>query len=578
MPLANPRRRRTFSLAAPVAVLLTAAAAALVGCDRGPAGNGSAADGSAVPAAAKARGNTFAYIDRGDIITLDLNQMSYMQDFRVTYAIREGLYGYDPRTAEPMPVLAKETKVSDDKLTWTFTLRDDAKWTNGDPVNAADFVFSWRLLLESPGQYTYLCHYIRNAAAYEKAYRDGGSMSFDEVGIQSPDPRTLIVTLQNPLPFFPDLLAFPPFYPRNERSMAAFKTTDDKGRVSYDAAYTRPANVVTNGPFKFTDWKPGQGLSFVKDPGYWDARNVSLDGIQSQINNDAPSAFVKYDQGEVDWLTDVSPDIARPLLDQKRADLRLSQDFGTAYLTINCAAKSPELGDTPNPLADVRVRRALAMTVDKQKIVDTITLLGERPADRYMPPGFFEGYASKPGPSRDVEAARKLLAEAGYPGGKGFPVVSICFNTDNPVRRDLAQFLSRGWEEALGVQVKVRPMELKGYQNYIRTSQYTMAIVAWYGDYMDPSTFMDKYRSTSLNNYTNWTPPEYDALLDRATAEPDAAKRFALIGEAESMLNEQVPILPVYYYINRQMYRDNVRGITPNRRNTISWKAVSVTR
>ena len=525
-----------------------------------------------------ARGNIFTFIDRGNIITLDINQMSYMQDFRVMYAIREGLYSYNPVDAKPIPALATATAVSDDKRTWTFTLRDDAKWSNGDAVTSADFVFSWRLMLESPGEYTSLYYYIENARKYEVAYRDGTGMRFDDVGIKAPDAHTLVVTLDDPVPYLPDILAFPPFYPRNERSMKPFIRRDDRDRVSYDAAYARPGNVVTNGPFDFTYWESGDRLSFRKSGSYWDCANVKLDGIEDIIDNDPQSAYVTYDQGGADWLASVHPDIALPLHRQGRPDLKLTQDYGTAFLTFNCKADVPELKGAKNPLADVRVRRALAMVIDKQLIVDKITRLDEHPADRYIPPGYFDHFVSKPAPSLDVEGAKRLLAEAGYPGGSGMPTLSFCYNTDSPIRSYLSQSLTKLWKDTLNVTVAPRPMENKGYKSYVNEQQYTIAPVSWYGDYMDASTWTDKYRSTSQNNSTSWTPPAYDDLLDRAAKEPDEIKRAGLLADAESMLNVEAPIVPLYYYVNSQMYRDDVHGITPNARNTISFKAISVDR
>src|SRR3954453_14758246 len=165
----------------------------------------------------------FAFINRGDIYTLDLNQMSYMQDFRLTYGIREGLYGPDPETLRPVPAGATGYELSDDKKVWTFHLRPGAKWSNGDPVTSRDYVFSWRRMLEEPGEYTYLFYYIKNAQEYEKSYTDGKPISWETVGIAAPDDLTLRVTLNNPVTYLLELLAFPPFYPRNERSMRPFR-------------------------------------------------------------------------------------------------------------------------------------------------------------------------------------------------------------------------------------------------------------------------------------------------------------------------------------------------------------------
>lgn len=519
----------------------------------------------------------FAFINRGDIITLDLNQMSYLQDFRISYATREGLYTYDPATLDPIPSLAASHTLSDDKRVWTFTLQSDGRWSNGDPVTAHDFVFSWRNLLESPGEYTSLLYYIKGAEAYEDSYRDGKGMSFDEVGVKAVDDRTLVVTLTDPVPFFPDLMAFPTFYPRHAKSMERFKQADAKGRVSYDPAYTRPPDVVLNGPFVLKEWTPGKQLVLERNPQYRAKDQVKSERIVMIVNNDPQSAFVQYEAGEVDWMADVAPEIGFNLKQQGRQDLKVVDAYGTAFLTFNCGPTAPELGDNvKNPLADQKVRQALAMTVDKNQIVNNITRMGEKPANWYVPAQFFKGWKSKPAPSFDVEGARKLLAEAGYPEGKGFPALSICYNSESPVRKDMAEFLRNQWRRHLGINVELRAMELKGYRNYVTNKQYTVALVAWYGDYKDPSTWTDKYHSRSLNNDSNWGPPEYDALLARAAKETDEAKRFEMLMEAESMINTQLPIVPLYYYVNFTLQRDWVRGLIPNAKNITIWNGVHV--
>ncbi len=519
---------------------------------------------------------TFTFINRGDIITLDLNQMSYIQDFRITYALREGLYTYDPSTPafEPKPALATETSISDDKRTWTFKLRD-AKWSNGDPVTAHDFVFSWRLMLESPGEYTALFYYINNAEAYEKAYKAGTKMDASEVGVEAVDDKTLKVTLSNPLPFLPDLMAFPPFYPRHAKSMAPFKV-DTEGKISYDAKYSLPENVVTNGPYTFKTWEQGKRLVLNKNTGYWNAAQVKTDVIEMIVNNDPQSTFVQYGNGKVDWVApDVSPEIASKLKEAGRKDLRVSTAYGTAFLTFN-VAESTESVKGKNPLSDVRVRRALAMTIDKQYIVDKITRMGEKTAASYVPPGFFSGYESTPVPSYNVEEAKKLLAEAGYPNGQGFPALSIMYNSDNPTRKAFSEYLSQKWKETLGVQIELQPLELKTYRSRVTKKDYSIACVAWYGDYMDLSTWTDKYLSTSQNNDTNWGPKAYDDLCAAAAREPDEQKRMDLLKQAESMISNELPIVPLYYYVNVSLHRDNVKGIIPNAKNMLVWKDVYI--
>lgn len=519
----------------------------------------------------------FRFINRGDIITLDLNNMSYLQDFRVTQAIREGLYTFDPDTFKPLPALAVEDSVSPDGKTWTFKLRHDARWDNGDPVVAEDFIFSWKLLLESPGEYTYLLHYIEGAEAFQQARSEGKEVSFDQtVGVQAPDAHTLVVRLVNPVPFFRDLMAFPTFYPRHARSMEPFKVTDAQGRTSYKPEYTRPPHVVTNGPFKLVKWESGRLLRMEPNEYYWDRSSVKLKAIVNIVSNDPQSAFLQYEQGEVDWLADVSQDIAFPLKEKGRSDLRVAPAFGTAFITVNCAPTVPELKGDTNPFSDPRVRTAVSMAIDRDRLIASVTRMGEKPAFHYMPPGFFQGYQSYPVRNDGIESARKLLAEAGYPDGKGFPTVSLIYNSDNTIRRDLAASISNQLRTNLGINVESKGIELKSYRAQLTGRQYTLGLAAWFGDYMDPSTFMDKYLSSSENNDSNWGPKEYDELIARARREADPIKRYALLGEAESMINSDLPIIPLYHYVNISLHRDNVRGLYTNAKNLTLFKPISL--
>ena len=289
----------------------------------------------------------FAFINRGDIYTLDLNQMSYMQDFRLTYGIREGLYAPDAKTLKPIPAGAIGHEVSDDGRTWTFHLRPGAKWNNGDPVTAHDYVFSWRRMLEEPGEYTYLFHYIQNAKNYEDAYAAGNPIPFDSVGIKALDDLTFQVTLIDPVPYLLELAAFPIFYPRNEKSMEPFKVVQPDGKYSYRSEYTRPGKhpgdpgVVTNGPFELVRWDFKRRLLLKKSDTYWDRDNVKSNSIEMVVNDNPLSQFLQYETGQVDWQSDVVGDLAAQLREQKRGDLRTSPAFATAFLTLLCRPQLP---------------------------------------------------------------------------------------------------------------------------------------------------------------------------------------------------------------------------------------------
>ncbi|HEX8340776.1 MAG TPA: ABC transporter substrate-binding protein, partial [Tepidisphaeraceae bacterium] len=277
-------------------LILLLAAAGLLSCDRDD----------------DAGRRVFRFINRGDIFTLDLNGMSYAQDFRLTYAIREGLYAPTGPENKPVPAGAERHSVSPDGKVYTFFLRRDAKWSNGDPVVAGDYVFSWNLLLESPGEYTYLFYAITNAEAYEKACAQGAGATAARPAIRAVDDYTLEVTLDRPVTYFLDLTAFPMFYPRHAASMQKFRR-EMGGRVSYDNLYTRPPAVVTNGPFKLVRWDFKRSLRLERNEHYYATDQVGLDVIENIVNDNPLSQLLQYDAGAVHWVAEVQPDLAADL-------------------------------------------------------------------------------------------------------------------------------------------------------------------------------------------------------------------------------------------------------------------------
>ncbi|HEX8323858.1 MAG TPA: peptide ABC transporter substrate-binding protein [Tepidisphaeraceae bacterium] len=514
----------------------------------------------------------FRFINRGDIITLDLNQMSYVQDFRITYAIREGLYAPAGPDFTPVPAGATSAEVSPDQRTYTFRLRPDARWSNGDPVTADDYLFSWKLMLDTPGEYTYLFYCIEGAKAYEEAVKADPKADFSQVAVRAIDRHTLRVTLSSPVPYFLDLAAFPPFYPRHEPSMRAFKFPEAPG---YDAKYTRPPAVVTNGPFVLSDWQFKKVLRLDRNPHYWDAANVKLTAIENVINDNTLSQYLQFEAGAVQFIADVPAEVAPELREQKHPGFTTATAFGTAFLSLNTRPTLPG-SDAKNPLADVRVRQALAMTIDKTFITEGITRLGEQVATTYIPPGTLPGYHSAPGLAYDVAKAKALLAEAGYPDGRGFPKLPVLFNSENQTRARIAQALKQQWKQALGIDVEVDGIEGKIFKERNSTKNFVISTVAWYGDYPDVSTFTDKYLASSLNNDSDYQSKAYNDLLTQAALEPDVEKRFEQLRQAEHLLNTEVPIIPMYHYVNAALIGPKVRGLSVNARNLMVWKDVSL--
>jgi len=524
------------------------------------------------PAIADESPADFTFVNRGEVSTLDPNKMSWLQDIRIAYAIWEGLYALDPATLEPAPGAAERVDVSEDKKTWTFHLRPDGKWQNGDPVTSADFVFAWRRMLEEPADYTYLFHYIVGAESYESAFSSGEKPDFKAVGIEAIDERTLRVRLVSPVLFFPDLCAFPPFFPLHEKSMKAFRQEDGK---TYRAEFTLPPNLVGNGPYQLTTWAFKQKLRLQASDQYWDRAHVKSRVIDMVSADEQLQAFLRYDSGAVDWLAEITGPIAADLKAKGRADFHVFPGFGTYFYSVNCQSTLP--GGRDNPFKDARVRRAMTMAINKKVIVENITKLGEPIATSFVPTGIFPTYPAVTGIAYDVAGAKKLLADAGYPGGAGLPKFTILFNNEAH-HKPVAEFVRRQWISVLGMQVELEGLEIQSFRPRLHNRDYDIARASWIGDYNDVSTFTDKYRSASLNNDSGWKNAEYDALTEQAVTETDAGRRLALLAKAEQILIDEAPIIPLYHYVNGYCFRDNVHGIPLHPRNMIMLKGVSVER
>jgi len=534
----------------------------------------------------------FTFINRGDHKTLDPGTMSWLQDIRIAYALWEGLYTLDPLTLRPIPGTAERVKIDPTGTVYTFHIRPDARWSNGDAVTSRDFVFSWRRLLEQPAEYTGFCFYIKGAEAYANAYAawvaraDQGAEpttqpppDFSTVGISTPDDQTIQVTLRNPTPFFLSLCAFPALDPLHEPSMRPFAKIDDKtGRVfAYDEVFTRPPHLVSNGPYRLTEWVFKSKLRMIASDDYWNRAAVHCRVIDEPVIEDPLAALRAYLSGRVDWLSWVEEDLIGQMRQAGRyPDLHTFQSFGTEFYALNCL---PTLHDgRKNPLADVRVRRALAMSIDKRIIVENVTKAGQQAADTYIPPTAFAGYPCPKGLSFDVPQAQRLLAAAGYPGGAGFPPLRLSFNPEMTNRQDTALIVRSQWEQNLGIHVEIDPLEVKIFGARLHEHDFNIARSSWFGDYPDPTTFTDIFKSDSDDNNPSWSNSQYDALCASAETQTDPAQRLRTFAQAENLMLESAPIIPLYYYVDAYMIRPNVKGIQLDSRDMVMFQAIEKTK
>jgi oligopeptide transport system substrate-binding protein len=487
---------------------------------------------------------------RGDLVfingaepeTLDPGLITGQPEGRIVNALFEGLTTFNAE-AKAVPGMAESWTVSDDKRVYTFKIRPDAQWSDGSPVTAQGFVDSWRrtLLPETAAAYNYQLFYVKNA----QPFAEGKITDFSEVGVKALDDRTLEVTLENPTPFFLDLCATPPLAP-----------VPVKVIEKYGDDWIKPEHMVNNGAYVVDTWRINDIIRLRKNPRYWNAANVALETIDVLPIAKDTVAFNFYASGLADLSMDkgLTPPALLDALKQ-RPDFHPAPFLGTYFLRFNCQK---------GPFTDARVRRAFAMAVDKRRIVDKITRAGELPASGIVPPGL-EGYVSPDGLPYDPEKARALLAEAGYPDGKGFPLVNYLYD-DRGSNEFIAVELQDMWKRELGITVNLAKQEWKVYLNSMSSLDYDIARSSWVGDYPDANTFLDMFLTGGGNNRTGWSDPAYDKLIADAGREIDPAKRLEILREAETLLvAEQAPICPLYYYVGIQIYDPSkIGGIKPN--------------
>ncbi len=478
--------------------------------------------------------------------TLDPHIMTGVPEHRITMAMFEGLTGHHPRTLEAVPAVAEWWEISDDGLTYTFHLREGLTWSNGDPLTAEDLRWSWERAMAptTASQYAYQFYAIKNG----REFSDGTIKDFAQVGAKVIDPLTFEVTLHSPTAYFLELTSFETLFPIHRGSFE-----------KHGIQWTRPENFVCNGPFVLSEWRPRDAIVMVPNENYWNRNMVRLTKIVAKPFDDLNTAYNEYIAGKMDWLPDVP---------QKRIDeVMLDPDY---YAWPWLGAYFYRFNTTKAPFDDLRVRQALNLSIDKQSLCLDTLKSGETPATVYVPRAVrdYVDYPTLEGPAYDPAKAKQLLADAGFPGGEGFPDIDLTFNTSER-HKQIAEVLSSMWRENLGINVKLRNMEWKVYLEQVRSMDYQMARAGWIGDYVDPNTFLDMFVTDGGNNNTGFASAEYDALIKSASSEPDLAKRGQMLHEAEKILClEHLPIMPIYDYVKQGVRRSRLQGLQENIRAT----------
>lgn len=490
--------------------------------------------------------------------SLDPAVMTGQADLRAAGAVFEGLTRYNVTNGLPEPGLASKWELSPDGRTYLFHLRPEAAWSTGQPITAEDFAYSWRRILapETACEYAGILFYLKNG----EAFSTGLLPDPNRVGIRVPGPHQFEVELEQPTAFFLDLCALPTLavVPRNW-----IERHGDRWLVS--------PPVPASGAYQLERWRVNDRIRLRKNPRYWDTRNTHCEVVDLLPCNNPNTALNLYETRAVDVVWDknlVPVDLLDLLLD--RPDFHAYPVLSTYFLRFNVTRK---------PFHDPRVRQAFAHAIDRQRIVRKITRGGEHVATAITPP-IIDGYTPPEGLTRNPAAARRLLAEAGYPDGRGLPAIQYLFDTTTRLQEQIAVELQEMWQRELGIRVDLRKLEWKTFLVAQRELDYDLCRSSWIGDYSDPNTFLDLFLSNNGNNRTGWKNPRYDRLLREANAELDPARRLARLRDAETILvRDEAPIVPLYIYTGLEYYDPRrVQGIFPNPRSEHPVRAIRVRR
>lgn len=478
--------------------------------------------------------------------TLDWSLATDSVSFDVITNIMEGLTEYDPQLI-PRPAIARRWEVSPDGKRYTFFLRDDVVWSDGKPVSAHDFEYSWKRLLNptTAAEYAYFLYDVVNA--YE--YNSGRVASPDLVGVKAVSPTVLQVTLKKPIVYFPSITTFMVTFPQRKDVIER-----------YGDRWTEPEHIVTNGPFRLHQWRHEYKVVLTANGLYYGGR-PALDMITFFVVNERTTALTLYETGDLDLVSLPPEAIPSSTMSPQYRSHPLLRGY---YYGFNVTKK---------PFDDVRVRQAFSMAVDREEL-PRILKGGEIPTASWIPRGMM-GYNPRLGLPFQPGRARQLLAEAGYPQGKGFPPVTVVFNTD-PVNTLIAENIQAQWKRNLGVAVTLDNQEWKVFLKRLKTDPPQIFRLGWGADYPDPDNFMALFTATSGNNNTTWVNPRYDELIARAASERDPARRRALYDEAQRILTEQdVPIMPLFVSVQNLLVKPFVRGFEPNAMELLYLKKLS---
>lgn len=488
---------------------------------------------------------------------LDPQIVTGVIESNIIRALFEGLCVEHPsKEGVHLPGAAESWRANDDFTEWTFQLRRDGQWSDGTPLTAEDFLFAYQRILHPDfgAEYASMLYYIRGAEAYNKGETD----DFSTVGVRAPDPYTLRVQLKASIPFLPDLTKHYTWYPVPKHIILKHGSMEQR-----NTAWTEPGKLVSNGPFVLREWKLNYYIKAEKNPNYWDRATVKLEGILFlPISNQYTEARMFFNQ-QLHATYGLAPEMIEYAAANYPDYLRQETYLGTNFIRFNV---------TDPTLKDLRVRKALALSIDSEAIITHILKGGQKPAYGMVPPT--EDYRTPRAVSFDPERAKQLLTEAGYGPHKKLRVTLL--STDREVSKRLSEAYQDMWKKHLGAEVSIEQREWKTYLTRMSGLDYQLALAGWIGDYPDPTTFLDMWKTGDGNNRTGWSNMDYEALLARAEQTKDPGQRLRVLEQAEALFLSEMPIIPVYWYTTNYLLHDSVQGWHPLLLNNHPYKFVDL--
>ncbi|GHB90262.1 peptide ABC transporter substrate-binding protein [Cerasicoccus arenae] len=481
---------------------------------------------------------------------LDPHLVTGVMEHNILTSLLEGLIRPDPKTLAPLPGVAEAWDISSDRRVYTFHLRPEARWSNGDPVTAKDFIFSYERILSPKlaAEYASMLYPMVGA----EAFNTGELTDFSQVGVKALDEHTLEITLKEPTPYFLSLLTHYTWFPVHPPTILKHGEIDQR-----ESRWTRPGNFVGNGPFTLEEWRVHDYIDVKKNPLYWDRDSIWLNGVRFLPIDNRNTEERAFRSGQVHVTYAMPVHKIEPYKESGSEALLISPYLGTYYYAINV--------NRP-PLDDVRIRQALSLAIDRETITRNITKAGQIPAPYFTPPDT-AGYTAECPMSLDMEQniaeAQRLMAEAGYPNGEGMRDIELLYNTSDS-HKPIAEAIQRMWQEHLGINATLLNKDWKTYLIARREGDFDIVRAGWIGDYNDPSTFLDLLTSWSGNNASKWSTPDYDTLIREAAKTTDQTARYELFQQAEAILMEEMPLIPIYFYVSAYLVDSSVQGWYPN--------------